>query len=364
MLKTDRTTMSNATAEIENTQQTGKEVRKEQSLHVEGERQQLMDLPLWLVLTDHAESDDTGKEKRLLMADWLLRRGGMDRVPIMGVAIPRTPKRKFTVESQRTVRPSPSLAHIVRAPKGQQADRLASMEQFLERLSTEKLSAERLSGEAAETLPLKDVVASGETERVTAESGEKTEDVTQRENPTQTVSQMEELTLRGSTNAPSRPESRLASVHTATTPEVVAATTPEVVASVHTTITPETAAASVHTATTPEIAAASVLTTVTPETAAASVHTATTPETGVTPVYTPDIPENSGATSSVAKTPENAGTRLSVAKTPKSDTESRDSSIMTAVIQLKAKEEAEASKGKEHIENIVHATMKVSCCLN
>ncbi|KAK6748631.1 hypothetical protein RB195_001320 [Necator americanus] len=99
------------------------------------------DLPLWILLTDRVKGDEAENEKRLLMAEWLLRRGGMDSLP-RGLPI------------------VPQYREGVQHSKGEQIDRIALMEKFLDKLgavesrsaetpgSAEKGSAERLgSGE-------------------------------------------------------------------------------------------------------------------------------------------------------------------------------------------------------------------------
>ncbi|VDM72743.1 unnamed protein product [Strongylus vulgaris] len=117
----------------------------------------VLDLPIWIVRTDLAKDDKPGNEMRLLMADWLLRRGGIDErtrgiSPILAgnkpLDAPMSPAQKQNVSN---------LPRYTRAPKGEQVEKLAKMEQFLEKLSsTERMS----SAESMEQVPLVTIVRS------------------------------------------------------------------------------------------------------------------------------------------------------------------------------------------------------------
>ncbi|KAL6740737.1 hypothetical protein Aduo_014062 [Ancylostoma duodenale] len=142
----------------------------------------IKDLPLWILLTDRAKDDEAGNEKRLLMAEWLLRRGGMDQVPPLGApSPPRAIPAKYMQATQML--PASNIPHQGRAPKGQQTDRLTSMEQFLDKLcsaekgSGEKGSAERGSAERGSA-------EKGSTERLSAE-------IVEKEDATQTITEKE-----------------------------------------------------------------------------------------------------------------------------------------------------------------------------
>ncbi|RCN52354.1 hypothetical protein ANCCAN_01396 [Ancylostoma caninum] len=135
----------------------------------------IKDLPLWILLTDRAKDDEAGNEKRLLMAEWLLRRGGMDQVPPLGASnLPRAIPTRDTQAAQMLA--AANIPHKGRAPKGEQTDRLTSMEQFLDKLcSAEKGSAEKGSAE-------KGSAEKGTTEGFSAE-------VVEKEDETQTVTE-------------------------------------------------------------------------------------------------------------------------------------------------------------------------------
>ncbi|CAJ0601376.1 unnamed protein product [Cylicocyclus nassatus] len=138
----------------------------------------VQDLPLWIALMDNTDDDKPTSELRLKMADWLLRRGGMDQLPKGISPVPlrsasSTTKSKGGEEIQYT-----------RAPKGEQVDKLASMERFLEKLnSTEHFSG---SGDSLEQVPLVTKVRTTKTTPQSKKSpkragagGEMKEDVTQ-----------------------------------------------------------------------------------------------------------------------------------------------------------------------------------------
>ncbi|CAJ0601356.1 unnamed protein product [Cylicocyclus nassatus] len=138
----------------------------------------VQDLPLWIALMDNTDDDKPTSELRLKMADWLLRRGGMDQLPKGISPVPlrsasSTTKSKGGEEIQYT-----------RAPKGEQVDKLASMERFLEKLnSTEHFSG---SGDSLEQVPLVTKVRTTKTTPQSKKSpkragagGEMKEDITQ-----------------------------------------------------------------------------------------------------------------------------------------------------------------------------------------
>ncbi|EYB89600.1 hypothetical protein Y032_0230g2980 [Ancylostoma ceylanicum] len=141
----------------------------------------IKDLPLWILLTDRAKNDDAGNETRLLMVDWLLRRGGMDLMPPFGA--PKLPRTIPSRDVQATqMLPAFNIPHLGRAPKGEQTERLANMEQFLEKIgSGEKASAEKVSAERGSA-------EKGSNERLSAE-------VVDKEDETQTVTEKEKKSM-------------------------------------------------------------------------------------------------------------------------------------------------------------------------